>query len=340
GQYSDDCCDQISDLEIMTDSTWSGLTMPTYSFGNDFIFIPEQGLAESPPFYQNVDLASNEKVVAHEAAHHIQAHLNTNIFLKRINGDHFSGSVIEGVADTLTALFAEEVLGEFISEAWVMGEDVLFPNYVRDLTIGREFSDYVPSMNSIHENGMIIGNLFFRIYQTGVERDELIQMILHVFREMSDGPTTGSFSWGDLKTWLDDFATDVDPALQAVVDSVWSTMQGQGGPGVPNPPGQPGGSGHSQAPDAPTGVSGSFQSCPAGGLTQGLLDWNQVTGGYYYPIFYSDLNQNIVYAGSALEPPVLVFTPYDTTWYVMACNLQNQCSGLSAQSYFQAHVCP
>ncbi|MCC5872911.1 MAG: hypothetical protein JJU22_10980 [Gammaproteobacteria bacterium] len=89
GQYSDDCCDQISDLDIMTDSPWSGLTMPTYSFGNEFIFIPEQGLAESQPFYQNVDLASNEKVVAHEAAHHIQAHLNTNIFLKRIGSSGF-----------------------------------------------------------------------------------------------------------------------------------------------------------------------------------------------------------------------------------------------------------
>lgn len=319
------CCENTPDYDILTEPKIS-VSGPEYNASKSTVVIPKPSQMPTSDF-EPVDAGQFPDVVTHEVFHHIQKGLNPDLLAQAAAGggtvDKFGRAVLEGIADVAAATFAKSQ-GASDANAYKIGEGVLKPHNVRDLSVNRKFND-ITSSSSPNMNAQVIGNFFYRLKGKGLSEDTILQLATHITDQIfRDGAT---YDADDFKRAADSFS--MNPAIQNAIDSTMLDMEYMV---VGNPPPSGGGSG---TPSTPF-IFGSFSHC-ASGFTVSSISWSAVSGATNYKVYAYEAFGGLGFKGNVSGTSTFINTNYSTSWFTRACN-SSGCSDYS-NGYGQFHSC-
>ena len=309
------CC--VPFVDIMLDR--SGDTQaPTYDQNNRVIKFPNPIETSDPPILSTASQTMrSEEILVHEYAHHVLVHGNANVDLNE--SDKYFKGMAEGLADVAAALYMESKCGgdaTCISNAWIQGENIL--STPRDLKTDKQLNDYSTSASD-HENGKVIGNMFYRLRQAGISITDLNKILMRVLNQVKPG--SNGWDPDDIKQQID-WAVEGNSAHEDIVEEIWIEIDNRPVTTIPA--------------SIPT-LSGTFMYCN-GSYAHAYLTWNGVHTTSYYGFTYT--TQSGWAPLAALAAPatwVFVGSTQSTSYRLQACN-DNGCSAPS-NSYYQVNNC-
>lgn len=246
------------------------------------------------------------------------------------DGDPWAKALNEGFADAMAVLYSEK----FNPPGDTQVSEDLFKNQsdIRDISESKTFDDFVDSTatGAAYQNGKIFGNFIYRLRQQGLSIDQAAKVLVWIASEVdpSAGLIIDKTDEKDIKDAIDRIS-DIDQAIGAILDIVWSQMNGYEDP--------PAGGSGSGTPLAPSYVTGFFTGCFE---TTSFYSnsWGSSSGATYYQGFYSPTGGGYIYSFSTSFPSANTYNNIDAYVKIRACN-SSGCSPLSASTFFQPNLC-
>ncbi len=326
------CCTKIGDLggteklNVMVDSVVGNGYGPSYEKYDSIIHLPVSGQAQTIPGSES---SLSADPIVHEAGHAYQYEYNTTI---EQMSDAFANAFKEGMSDVLAALFTKMNPSMVASSGnpWNIMEDIEYSSVQRDLAAtGGDLKypeNYDASKTGGHQNGKIVGHLFFHLSQDGVSDQKLLGLALKVQKIIyADG---SSLEPSDLRRALDSAASG-DTTLTGQIDIAWPKVFTV--PAPPNPP-------SCTIPSPPANIDGIPTTSCSSGASWYTNFWDSSSGADYYNVWYSLDGLNWIYSFSTTGTIVPTYNTVDvfvTVQSVNSCGL----SALALDWFFQAYLC-
>lgn len=206
----------LPNVDVVVETDWSGGGMA----GTTMVYYPYYDAIVAPSAdYVGHEFATMEDLLVHEVGHHILTEQNIDLMSSAASNHVLSGALAEGLADVISSTYRD---AQGRAQPWLVAAEVT--SAYRDLKQHREINEI--HQNASHQdNGRVIGNLFYRMHEYGVDSDALFQLAVDAFTALPAYP-----SMTDFYNVL--LAHAPDPAIVAIV---WADMGG-------NPPQSAGGS--------------------------------------------------------------------------------------------------
>lgn len=339
--YPGGCCSQIGDspeseateglLKVLVDSESGNVFGPNYDSFYSVIHLPgaNKGGVLGDTGFSSV-------FVVHEFTHAYQHDYNLNFY---DDVGAFAEAIKEGLADFSASWFKTRY---FIPDPWKPYAGVVPAQDVRDLAAtGSDLfypANYNSSASTGHQNGRIIGHLFYHLSLEGLSNDELLFLSLRA----QDIITPTSFGSGigpdSLKAALDLAATG-NTSMQEKIDLAWPKVFTTPPTPPTNPPTPT--PGCSLPPAIPFVHGVQVQACEfSAGFARSIYHdfWDGVPSAAVYHVYYQPVGGTIQYAFSTTDTAHLTYNTVSVTVSVIP---ENSC-GINfsvADTFFQPFVC-